>query len=229
MNDRITEIKGSLRKRRCHPLLWLWSLGTLCLMGGCASNSLLPETEHRSLETEMLRLEVELLSHNSATLVLQDWCKSHGISVPSSLVAEPLEKSLKPPPKEVLAWLRATPETDIHHRRVALRCGPVVLSIADNWFRADALSPAMLNTLATTREPFGTVVKPLGFQRQLLHLRPLWIPDRNLDVPTYPLPALLFEISAVLKNQAGDPFSVVIERYTRDVLPLGADPSKKSW
>ena len=36
-------------------------------MGGCASTSLLPETEHRSLETEMLRLEVELLSHNSAT------------------------------------------------------------------------------------------------------------------------------------------------------------------
>ncbi len=172
-----------------------------------------------ALETEMLRLEVELLSHDSATLVLEDWCRTHHISVPPSLSAEALDEGLKPPPPKVMAWLEANPQTPIHHRRVALRCGPSVLSIADNWYRADALTSSMLNTLATTRTPFGKVVKPLGFHRQLLHLRPLWILDR--DPPSREqLPSdYLFEITALLRDQLGRPFSVVIERYTSNTLP----------
>lgn len=190
---------------------------------GCTPTAPVRNLDRHALETEMLRLEVDLLSHESATLVLEDWCRNHRISEPPSLSAEPLDEGLEPPPKEVMAWLKATPETLIFHRKVALRCGSSVLSIADNWYRPDALTPLMLNTLKTTRTPFGKVVKPLGFHRQLLHLKPLWILDQDPSSQTPLPPDLLFEITAVLRNQAGLPFSLVVERYTSDTLKLGPD------
>ena len=218
MNDRITEILRTLTKSHWQQSLFLRTLCFLSLLGGCTPIAPVTNLGPHSLETEMLRLEVDLLSHDSATHVLEDWCRTHRISEPPSLLAEPLDEGLEPPPKEVIAWLEASPQTLIFHRRVALRCGSSVLSMADNWYRPDALTPLMLQTLKTTRTPFGKVVKPLGFHRQLLHLKPLWILDQNPSSQKELPPDLLFEITAMLRNREGRPFSVVIERYTSNTL-----------
>ena len=218
MNDRIAEILRTLTKSHWQQSLFLRILCFLSLLGGCTPIAPVTNLVRHSLETEMLRLEVDLLSHDSATLVLEDWCRTHRISEPPSLLAEPLDEGLEPPPKEVMTWLEATPKTLIHHRRVGLRCGSSVLSIADNWYRPDALTPLMLNTLKTTRTPFGKVVKPLGFHRQLLHLKPLWILDQDPSSQKELPPDVLFEITAMLRNREGRPFSVVIERYTSNTL-----------
>ena len=220
MNDRITEILRTLTKSHWQQTLFIGTLWSLSLLVGCSPLAPVTNLERHSLETEMLRLEVELLAHDSATLVLEDWCRNHRISEPPRLLAEPLDEGLEPPPKEVMAWLKATPKTLIFHRRVALRCGSAVLSMADNWYRPDALTSLMLNTLKTTRTPFGTVVKPLGFHRQVLYLKPLWILDQDPSSQKPLPPDLLFEITAVLRNQAGLPFSVVVERYTSNTLKL---------
>ena len=176
MNDRITEILRTLTKSHWQQTLFIGTLWSLSLLVGCSPLAPVTNLERHSLETEMLRLEVELLAHDSATLVLEDWCRNHRISEPPRLLAEPLDEGLEPPPKEVMAWLKATP-----------------------------------NTL---------IVKPLGFHRQVLYLKPLWILDQDPSSQKPLPPDLLFEITAVLRNQAGLPFSVVVERYTSNTLKL---------
>lgn len=172
-------------------------------------------------------LDVELLSHDSATLTLEHWCDVHRLASPPRVIAErvPLEKPL---PADQRAVLGIGAAETVRYRRVRLICGSVVLSEADNWYVPARLTPEMNERLDTTEVPFGKVVQGLHFQRRTLSSRLLWrpLPDGWEMMPnavgggtgTLALPQALLEHRAVLTLPDGTPFSEVVETYTSGIL-----------
>jgi len=175
-------------------------------------------------------LNADLLSHDSATAVLQDWCDAHGPGG-IKITAERVHGQDKPPPEAVSQALGVTPGRPVRYRRVRLACGKRVLSEADNWYLPDQLTPEMNSVLDTSDTPFGVVARPLDFRRRTLSARLLYRPlaigwetatvsdDRPLD----PFPPQVLQHSAVLSTVVGAPFSYVVETYTGEILDM-AEP-----
>ena len=149
-------------------------------------------------------LDSRLLSHDSATLVLGDWCRDHHLAADPTIRAM-RDATQKPANTDTLAHLGVQDPAQLRYRHVRLMCGTRVLSDADNWYRPDLLTPEMNAALQMTRTPFGIVVAPLGFHRTPL-------------ASTAPPADAVLRHSAVLTTSDGRPFSVVVETYTRDVL-----------
>jgi hypothetical protein len=159
---------------------------------------------------EARALNVQLLSHDSATAVLAQWCADHHLADPPTIVARRLPGD-KPADAQVRALLHAAPGEPIRYRRVALVCGVHTLSTADNWYRPNRLTAAMNEELDGTDHPFGTVVKALGFHRVRLSAR-------LLVSPGHPTADAVIRHEAVLEIPDGTPFSLVIETYGREAV-----------
>jgi len=154
-----------------------------------------------------VRLEAELTAAPSATQFLTDKCAALKLASPP-LIRAVRESADVPAGAEVRAALNVSADTVLRYRRVNLTCGSHVLSEADNWYVPTRLSDDMNKTLDTTETSFGTVVKPLNFHRQTLKMEPL-----NDSAHT-------FRVTAVLIAADGQPFSLVVENYARElVLP----------
>lgn len=154
----------------------------------------------RADEAALAQLKSDLLANASATQVLTRWCDARKLASPAVIRAMRDRQNEKPATAEVRALLGAAPDEPIRYRRVRLMCGPHVLSEADNWYRAGALTPAMNKTLDETDTPFGTVVRPLNFTR------------RTLDAGPGGEPGTVLRVRAVLLAGAS-PFSLVVENY----------------
>ena len=175
-------------------------------------------------------LESALLSHDSATLVLDDWCARHRLAPTGSrIIAERVRDIDKPITTEQRETLRIAATEPVRYRRVRLRCGAQILSEADNWYVPARLTPAMNAALETTDIAFGRAVQPLHFQRRTLSARLLWSPlPPDWDSAAGPIPRgaggaitipkQLIENRAVLTLPDGTPFSVVTETYGSAVL-----------
>lgn len=118
-----------------------------------------------------------------------------------------------PAPAAVRAALGVAGDTPLGFRHVRLACGRHVLSDARNWFVPARLTPAMVETLATTDTPFGTVVAPLRFTRERLA-------QRRGALPECPARTVLSH-RAVLRRPDGAAISLVVECYTRATLHAG--------
>ena len=160
--------------------------------------------------------EAELESHDSATAVLQAWCDVHGPPGAKIVARQALgaHKSLPPLARRAL---RPGPGVDVRYRRVDLLCGERVLSQADNWYLPATLTPQMNRTLETSHTPFGVVVGPLRFTRRNLRTDVLLKGLGSGGRPVAP-PRRVLRHSAVLITGDGEPFSVVVETYTDEVL-----------
>ena len=172
-------------------------------------------------------LNAELLSHASATQTLTRWCAVHRLANPARIVARRVVAIDKPADAEVRAILAAKPGETVSYRRVELACGRHVLSTADNWYRPGRLTEAMNRQLAQTSTPFGVVVRRLGFRRRTLDATVLFkaLPDDWQARPRQParpgllaIPPAILRQRAVLETADGQPFSLVVETYTRAVL-----------
>jgi chorismate-pyruvate lyase len=171
-------------------------------------------------------LNADLLSHDSATQTLERWCGDHRLASPPVIVAERVAGIEKPPTAEQRLELKVGPEEPVRHRHVKLRCGPVVVSEADNWYVPSRLTVQMNELLDSTDTPFGKAVQALHFQRRTLAATWLWRPlaegwemhpapsDR---APLEP-PGKVLEHRAVLVLPDGMPISEVVETYTGNVL-----------
>jgi chorismate-pyruvate lyase len=169
----------------------------------------------------------ELLTHDSATLTLERWCEVHRLASPARIVAERMLLD-KPLPPEQRAELRIDPAEIVRYRRVRLRCGPVVLSEADNWYVPSRLTAEMDRQLDTSEVPFGKVVQELHFQRRTLSSKLLWLPlpDGWEMMPAaggngtaaLVIPHAILEHRALLTLPDGTPISEVVETYTSDIL-----------
>ena len=176
-------------------------------------------------------LDVELLSHDSATLTLERWCAAHLLAVPAKVRAERVLGADKPTGEEQRRWLAVGAGEPIRYRRVRLACGPHVLSEADNWYVPARLTPAMNQALDTSDVAFGHAVQALKFQRRTLSAELLWhpLPEKwEMSPLPSPGPEALSIPSEVLRHHAvltlpdGTPFSEVIETYSSEVLAFPA-------
>ena len=173
-------------------------------------------------------LNVELLTHPSATATLDGWCAAHAIAPPATKVFARSAKVDRPAGPEERAVLKVGPDERVAYRRVQLVCGDKVLSEADNWYVPSRLTPEMNKTLETTDTPFGRAVAALNFRRQNLSAKLLWSPlapgwETAAHLPTgqggaLKAPPQVLQHRAVLFTQGGDPFSLVVETYTDQVL-----------
>ncbi|MGD0491641.1 MAG: hypothetical protein ABSC32_08855 [Steroidobacteraceae bacterium] len=170
----------------------------------------------------------ELLTHDSATLTLEHWCDLHRLAEPPRVVADRIRDADKPLSSDQRRELGIGPADAVRYRRVRLKCGPVVLSEADNWYVPGRLTAEMNKLLDTTDIPFGKVVQPLHFQRRTLASKLLWrpLPDGwemqaaagGDGTVRLAIPPALLEHRAVLTLPDGTPFSEVIETYTSSIL-----------
>ena len=160
-------------------------------------------------------LNRDLLSHDSATVVLGQWCASHHLADPPVIRAQRDRELDKPADRRVRARLNATSDDAVRYRHVRLTCGDHVLSEADNWYLPGRLTPDMNRMLEQTDTPFGVVVRPLSFRRHTLKVTGLM---RRGD--GFPVPHAVLRHEAVLTDGAGRPFSYVVETYTSEVLAV---------
>jgi hypothetical protein len=176
-------------------------------------------------------LNADLLSHPSATLTLERWCGDHGLAPDAKIVAHRVKGDDKPLPEDARATLGIGADEPVRYRRVQLACGALVLSEADNWYVPARLTPEMNRILDSTDQPFGKVVQALHFRRQTISAELLWSPlpkgwEMDAALPAagkgpLAIPHEVLRHRAVLYNEANQPFSLVVETYTADVLAFG--------
>jgi hypothetical protein len=179
---------------------------------------------------ELQTLNALLLSHPSATLTLEKWCGDHHLAPEPKVIANRVHGADKPLPADARSLLGIGPNEPVRYRRVALSCGDVVLSDADNWYVPARLTDDMNQQLDNSDAPFGKVVAPLNFRRQTLSAELLWSPlpegwDTGAPLPPagngpLAVPAHVLQHRAVLYSGDNQPFSLVVESYTRNVLTL---------
>lgn len=217
-------------------MAWMLGLVGLTAAGVAAAREPAPAWPDTVLaRTQALALletfNADLLSHPSATMILEQWCGDHRLAAVPKIVAV-RDASEKPLPQDGRALLGIDAGEAVKYRRVKLTCGDLVLSEADNWYVPSLLTPAMNHTLDTTSEPFGKVVKPLGFRRQTQSAQLLWAPlapgwemhdgahaavSTRLDIP-----AEVLRHRAVLYTAGNRAFSLVVETYTGDLFAFPA-------
>jgi hypothetical protein len=178
-------------------------------------------------------LNADLLSHPSATLTLERWCSDHALAGAgdAKILARRVKGQDKALPDDGRQTLGIGPDEPVKYRRVQLACGEHVLSEADNWYVPSRLTAEMNQILDSTDQPFGKVVQPLHFRRQTISADLLWSPlpkGWEMDAPLPPagkgpltIPHELLRHRAVLFNEASQPFSLVIETYTSEILAFG--------
>jgi chorismate-pyruvate lyase len=179
-------------------------------------------------------LNVNLLSHDSATLTLERWCDIHRLASPARIVAVRDPAGEKPVSPEQRRELGVSPAEPVRYRRVRLFCGTVELSDADNWYVPGRLTVEMNKLLDRTDIPFGKVVQALHFRRRTLSSTLLWAPlpegwemNPNPIAPNdasavLTIPPELLQHRALLILPDGTPFSEVVETYTAGVLAFQA-------
>ncbi|KPF81850.1 hypothetical protein IP83_12535 [Novosphingobium sp. AAP93] len=155
-----------------------------------------------------------LAANDSATAALQQWCATRGIAAPAQIMAESNRKEREEASPAIRAALGVGAEEPLAFRHVRLRCGDTVLSDAKNWYVPARLTPAMNTALETTRTPFGTVVRPLGFHRERLES----LRGRAAECPA----GTVLSHKAVLRLSDGRGISFVAECYTRGNLAKGS-------
>ena len=192
-----------------------------------------PDTPLARLEALALiqTLNGQILAGASATLTLEQWCRAHQLAAQPNIVAQRVDGASQSPSPEQRRELGISAEEPVRYRRVELRCGDKLLSIADNWYVPARLSAAMNSQLDTTQTPFGIVVRPLHAHRETLEVRVLWSPladgwEGNAAgaVPparpaaSLPIPEALLEHRAVLYTPEHQAIAEVHEIYQRDLL-----------
>ncbi|MBL8554867.1 MAG: hypothetical protein JNL41_11360 [Phenylobacterium sp.] len=178
------------------------------------------------LQAQLQTLNADLLSHDSATAVLQALCDRH-MPDAARIHARRLEGRDEPAAANAAREeLGAAANEPIRLRRVELACGETVLSRADNWYLPGHLTTEMNAALETTQTPFGVAVRALAFQRRTRLARLLFDPlpygwealaPAGLDEALC-VPADVLQHRALLQTSDGRPFSLLVETYTAAVL-----------
>lgn len=181
-------------------------------------------SHRRAAQALLEQLRDALLTENSATATLEHWCRTHRIADDPTIVADRDPAREQPITPEQRTALGIGPDEPVRYRHVRLSCGGRLLSEADNWYVPARLTPTMNATLETTHVPFGKAVAALRFTRATLSSRLLWLPlqaERPGQAPgstRLAIPETLIENRAMLKDQAGRRFSLLVETYHAGVL-----------
>jgi chorismate-pyruvate lyase len=178
----------------------------------------------------MQTLSADLLASRSATQTLENWCREHRMADRPQIVARVLPAVAKAPTAEQLRLLEVSDGREIKYRRVELRCGQHLLSEADNWYVPSRLTAAINAQLLSSGMPFGKAVQPLQPYRRTVSVTTRWSPlpvgweqlppmkPQASSGSVLEIPNVLFEHHALLYRRDHRPFSLVHERYQREIL-----------
>jgi chorismate-pyruvate lyase len=214
---------------RRHRTLWIW-LSLLTAGAGTATAQNWPDGPVARLEALALlqSLNANLLSHDSATATLEQWCADHHLASPAQVIAQRVNDVDKPAGDEQRKLLQVAAGEEVRYRRVKLVCGKVELSDADNWYVPSRLTPEMNSQLDSSDTPFGKIVRPLHFLRHTISAELLWLPlpagwELQPRLPATSggklrVPPAVLEHRALLTLPDGTPFSEVVETYQGGVL-----------
>lgn len=182
------------------------------------------------LATLISQMENRLLAESSATRTLEDWLQNHKLlDRHETLHAERETGAHAPCPPDLIDLLGSPVHqsaSPLRYRKIRLVGHGCVFSQAENWFVPECLTKTMTDALEQTDTPFGRVVSPLRFTRQLIRRETLWSPLPDLwemhsqppadktEAEPLALPPYLFRHIALLRTHSGTPFSLVVETYT---------------
>lgn len=152
-------------------------------------------------------LRDELAAAKSATAVLQRRCAT-------PIRAEVTRGGKRATPTQ-RTRLGVTGREAVRYRRVALKCGPVTLSVADNWYVPARLTPGM-NAALAGEAPFGAVIRSLDPRRRTLEIA-TQREERRIA------PYIVRQRAIVFDGQ-GRALAEVVENYTPVLLCLPARP-----
>jgi hypothetical protein len=165
----------------------------------------------RSGDAVLSEFEGLLAANASATAALEQWCARRALAPTAQVRATLVGGGPDAGPADLRATLRqalgAGPDEPLSFRHVQLDCGGVVLSEAFNWYLPTRLAAGMNDLLETTRTPFGKVVAPLGYQRELIEAR-------RGSAGGCP-PGVILSHRAMLRLPDGRPLALLVECYTR--------------
>lgn len=155
------------------------------------------------------QLETDILSSPSATQTLTSYCARLRLAAPPVIHAVRDRTADRPADARIRRLLKVAAQEPVRYRRVRLSCGGQVLSDADNWYVPARLTAEMNSRLDGSDTPFGTVVKPLDFRR------------RTLKSETVHDGKHVLQVTALLVDGQGLPFSLVQESYSRLLVGHG--------
>ncbi|MBM9403094.1 hypothetical protein JUN65_16065 [Gluconacetobacter azotocaptans] len=201
--------------------LWGLLLAVASVPDGRARAADWPDTAASRVELHALidTLDDRLLHQPSATLTLEEWCRTHNLAPVAHVVAHRVPGVEKAPTPIQRQALDVDAHEHVRYRRVDLSCGDRVLSVADNWYVPGRLTPEMNAALDHSDIAFGHAVAALHFTRRTLESTRLWSPQGQPSTTgVIRLPAAILRHRAVLYRQDGIPFSEVVETYTGAML-----------
>lgn len=170
----------------------------------------------------MQTLNAELLASRSATATLEKWCREHRLAAPAAVRAIRIGTAAAAPDVEQRRLLQVSPREEVRYRRVELRCGGVLLSVADNWYVPKRLTRAMRQSLDHSDTPFGKVIQPLEPYRRTHFMKLRWTPlPAGWSAPSgegLSIPAELFEHHAIVCDRKHRPLAAVREVYQKQIL-----------
>jgi chorismate-pyruvate lyase len=162
----------------------------------------------------MRSLSERILSANSVTEVLEQWCCERGISRGRIVAVCARDAKTESLDSDSLEALHAYPQTEPEFRRVQLVTDGIVVVDALNWYFPAHLTPEICETLRSTSVPFGRAIKTLRPTRRTFLVRQC-TPEQILASRD---PAdTAFEHHAIVLREDGVPVAVVHERF-RTVL-----------
>ncbi|KQO59853.1 MULTISPECIES: hypothetical protein [unclassified Methylobacterium] len=173
------------------------------------------ETAQALIET----LSARLLGGDSATSVLEGWCRERRLASSANLVATRVVGPERQPSPVQGQRLDLSDGEVVRYRHVRLSWGGHVLSQAENWYVPARLTRKMNLLLDETEIPFGRVVHTLFPRRRNLRLLRLWPHDAGVPGPS----DQVFAIEAILSDRSGRPICEVSETYTGAILVRGDD------
>ena len=169
-------------------------------------------TDHKETYGLMQMLNARLHQSTSATLTLEQWCDEHQLAKLPLIRARALPSAFKTPDASVLSQLAVETSKPLAYRKVELRCGERLLSVAENWYVPARLTAAMNAVLANSETPFGKAIAELKPYRKTTGTVMLWSGSGNI-------PPALFEHHATVYDADHRPLAVVRETYQRQLLP----------
>ncbi len=177
------------------------------------------------------QLNGALLASRSATATLETWCADHHMASPARITAIVDRSAAVPASPLDRVLLGIGPNEPVRYRRVALACGPHILSEAENWFVPSRLTASMIQLLARTDTPFGRAIADLHPVRQTLAVERLWQPlspgweqgaapvtPHDARVRALVIPTEIFRHRALLYDTRHRPIALVVETYRGEVL-----------